>query len=124
VQGRSLNGVLAGSANAVRDLFYSTTLNDCGQSAMICDGAWKYVYSEANATEELYDQVRDPAEVHNRAADPAQRARVADLRRRLIACAREFADGELLEGDGLKAKAVDRTGFPQLPVRGMGWRWY
>ena len=67
-------------ATAVREVLYATTQDGLGQSAMVTDGRWKYVYSEANATEELYDQVNDLGELCNQAGAPAQAGRLAEMR--------------------------------------------
>jgi choline-sulfatase len=124
VHGRSLCTLFADSSATVRERYYSSTENGCGQSAMICDGEWKYIYSEANGTEELYDQTHDRGELHNLAADPAQAGRLAILREQLIETAQEFDDQGLLSNGALKSKPVDRSSFPRLPVKGLGWRWY
>ncbi|RUL87107.1 DUF4976 domain-containing protein [Tautonia sociabilis] len=43
----------------------------------------KYIYWPEFGTEELYDLEADPFEEHDRAADPAESSRLAELRRRL-----------------------------------------
>ena len=123
VHGRDLGGVLADPGKSVRPFYYATTRNGLSQSAMVCDGAWKYIYTEANGVEELYDQA-DLAERRNAATDPNQRERRETMRRQLADAARTFGDEGLLEGDGFKKFMVDRTAFLKLPVAGMGWRWY
>lgn len=124
VQGIDLTPALADPSRGVRDTYYATVDNGCGQTAMLTDGRWKYIYSEGGPLEELYDQVADPAELNNLAGDAGQKARVGDMRAALRKCAGEFGDHALLAGDGLAAKPLDRSGFPKLPVSGIGWRWY
>jgi arylsulfatase A-like enzyme len=125
VQGVDLSTHLADPATPVRDWFYSTTeVASLGQSAMVTDGHWKYVYSEANATEELYDQTHDLAELHNQVAAPQHANRLAQMRNLLHQCAANLGDTRLLDGDGFVRKTVDRAQFADMPVTGMGWRWY
>jgi arylsulfatase A-like enzyme len=114
---------LGDASSAVRDVYYATT-HGLGQTAMVTDGRYKYIYSEANATEELYDQAEDPGELVNLAADGAKAELREHMRAKLISCAREFRDDELFDGDELAKTEVDTSGFATLPVGGMGWRWY
>ena len=95
-----------------------------GQSASVTDGRWKYIYTEANATEELYDQVHDLAELHNLAAAPQYEDRLVHMRDLLRQCAIDLGDTGLLDGDGFVSRRVDRARFAEIPVTGMGWRWY
>ena len=124
VQGLDLSPLLADPHQTLREVYYSTTTGRCGQSAMVTEGRWKYIYSEANRTEELYDQTGDPGELDNLAEDVAHRSRVSDMRELLRDCAVEFLDEELLAPGGLASRQVDRASFADLPVSGMGWRWY
>ena len=124
VHGRSLAALLGNPQADVRDIYYASTENGCGQSAMVCDGAWKYIYSEANGTEELYDQADDPGEEHNLAATHAQASRAAAMRAELISCARKFDDSGMLSNNELKKTPLDRTALAKQPIRGLGWRWY
>ncbi|MCD6365538.1 MAG: sulfatase-like hydrolase/transferase, partial [Planctomycetes bacterium] len=80
VQGLDLSAHLADTSVPVRDVFYSTTLESPAQTAMVTDGRMKYIYSEGNATEELYDQENDLAEEHNLAADDAYKKKLAAMR--------------------------------------------
>jgi len=125
VQGRDISAHLADTTFPVRDVFYSTTQVGSGrQSAMVTDGRWKYVYSTANATEELYDQVNDIQELHNLAHSAEHRDRLATMRDMLRECAVEFDDTHILDGDGFAHTNVDRTKFADAPATAMGWRWY
>nr|HPN84175.1 sulfatase-like hydrolase/transferase [Victivallales bacterium] len=65
VQGKNLFPVLGNPSKSVRDIYYSSTLEDEYSSAMICDGEWKYIYSVGNSTEELYNQKNDICELEN-----------------------------------------------------------
>lgn len=124
VQGKDLSPLLADPGARVRNVYYATTRGSCGQSAMVTDGCFKYVYSEANATEELYDQAADPQELSNLVYDDRYADRLEEMRDLVAACAIEFQDMDLFNGEGLAVKQVDREQFPTLPVTGMGWRWY
>jgi arylsulfatase A-like enzyme len=125
VQGKDLSDHLANTSAPVRDVYYSTTQTGAGgQSAMVTDGQWKYIYTEGNATEELYDQVNDLQELHNLAHSPEHKSRLADMRDLLRQCAIDLNDPGILDGDGFSKTKVDRAKFADAPVGGMGWRWY
>lgn len=124
VQGKDLSPVLRGEAGTVRDVYYSTTGGRGAQSVMVTDGRWKYIYSEENGTEELYNQQEDPGEVNNLAGSTAQKDRLAGMRQTLLDQARDLADDAILDGEGLSRVDVDTAAFSELPVKGMGWRWY
>ena len=124
VHGIDLSSHLADPGTRVREYFYSQTLESPWQSAMVTDRAWKYIYSEANATEELYDQENDPGELVNRIHDPAHADRAAHLRAQLRICAQELGDTRILDGDDFVATPVDREEIRSQPVGGMGWRYY
>lgn len=124
VHGLDLSRLFSGEEERVRDCYYSQTLESPWQSAMITDGKIKYVYSEANATEELYDQEHDPYETVNLAADPVHAGRLADMRALLTTEAADLGDTALFENGELKISRIDREEIAKLPVSGMGWRWY
>jgi arylsulfatase A-like enzyme len=69
---------------------------------------WKYVHRYPYGPHELYDVSVDPGEETNLVADPAQAARVAEMRRELEAWFLRYVDPAL---DGAR-----------LPVRGHGQR--
>ena len=125
VQGKNLALHLADISIIVRNQYYSTTQSGfSAQSAMVTDGKWKYIYSEANATEELYDQENDIQELYNliHVSECAERLKL--MRNLLRECALEFDDENLLDGNGFVSSSVDRSEFSKAPVSGMGWRWY
>jgi len=124
VQGMDLTGILADPDAPGRDLFYAQCLDAPRQAAMVCDGQWKYCYGQEGPTEELYDLSADPSELVNLAAGPDGADRAAPWRGRLIDEARRLGDTGLLDGDGLARSPLDRSGFADLPISGMGWRWY
>jgi arylsulfatase len=124
VQGIDLSGVLAAGQGAPRQVFYAQTGDRPRQSCMVFDGAWKYIYTEWGAIEELYDQRNDPAELRNLAGDPASADRLQDGRRQLRACAEALGDTAILAGDGFAACPLDRDEISRRPIDGMGWRWH
>jgi len=107
-----------------REVFYAQCMDAPRQSAMICDGRWKYAYCQEGPTEELYDLQSDPAELVNLAARADAESVLAPYRQRLIAEARRVGDMGLLDGDGLAASPLDRGRIADLPIGGLGWRWY
>jgi len=124
VHGMDLTAALADAGAPGRDVFYAQCGDAPRQAAMLCDGRWKYCYSQEGPTEELYDLQADPQELVNLAAGPDGAGLVAPWRQRLFDEARRLGDVGLLDGDGLVAGPVDRSGYGDLPVSGMGWRWY
>ena len=91
---------------------------------MVTDGRMKYNYAEWGAVEELYNLADDPQELVNLAAQDGSESLLAEWRGKLIAEARKWDDQNLLDGDGLAESPLDRSTFEDLPIGGMGWRWY
>jgi len=124
VQGLDLSNALRDGSAAVREIFYSQCLDAPRQMAMVTDGRWKYCYAQEGPTEELYDLAEDPTERVNLATRPDGETRLAPWRERLIAEARHFGDTGILDGEGLVTSPLDRETFKDLPIEGMGWRWF
>ena len=88
VQGRSLAPLLRGEPPAEDQDAAFSVYN--GQQfglfvqRMVRTARWKYVWNMTDV-DELYDLAADPAELHNRIADPAAADALADLRHRLLA---------------------------------------
>ena len=124
VDGVDLSAALKDDSAPARKVYYSQCLDAPAQSAMVTDGRWKYCYSEEGATEELYDLEEDPCELVNLAAAAGMKDELKKWRQCLISEARRLGDDGILDGDELKASPFDRGAVEELPVRGMGWRWY
>ncbi len=125
VQGESLWKKITGDTEEpVREVFYSSTMDSPNQSAMTTDGKWKYIYSEGNGTEELYNQKEDPAEVENLAEEKSCRDRISHYREVLREEALRLEDTAIIAGKGFAHAHVDREKIKKLQVSGMGWRWY
>ena len=60
----------------------------------------------------------------NLATRPDAEKRLAPWRERLIAEARRLGDIALVDGDMLVTSPFDRAALKDLPVEGMGWRWF
>ena len=88
------------------------------------DGKLKYVYSEANAMEEMYDQVNDPGELDNLTNNSGYENKKREMRNLLRQYAAKFDDMDLLDGDDFAKRDVERSKLSSAPVGGMGWRWY
>jgi arylsulfatase A-like enzyme len=98
-RGQSLLPLFAGAQeNGRGDIFATYHGNQFGlySQRMVRDRRWKYVWN-ASAEDELYDLESDPAELRNRATDPACAAELARLRKRLVACM-ETTHDRLLNG--------------------------
>ncbi len=124
VQGLSFASLLGGEGSFHRDEYYATTENECGFSVMLVNKHWKYIYSEAGATEELYDQLQDPQELDNRAGQSACKIIQDEMRSRLMAAAHSFHDNDIFEGESLRSRTVDREEFTKISPTGIGWRFY
>lgn len=125
VHGMSLRPILEDPAAAGRNVYYGSWGDPReSQSAMLFDGRWKYGYSQQGPTEELYDLQDDPQELRNLASEGGNEVRLAEWRRRLIGEAKRLGDTQLVSGDQLPTAPLDRSQFPKLPVRGVGWRWF
>ena len=122
VHGMDLSEILRDDGAAGRDVFYAQCGDGPRQSAMLCDGRWKYCYCQQGPTEELYDLQSDPQELINLAGGAGPQ--LAEWRQRLAEQARRIGDTAILDGDGLVTSPLDRSAIADLPVAGMGWRWY
>ena len=125
VQGVDLAATLTDPLADVRDLYYSECLDNPHQTEMVTDGRWKYCYAQEGPTEELYDLVNDPHELTNLAARDDAETLLAPWREKLIVEAKRFGDTGILDTDDqLVTTPLDRSTFKDIPVSGMGWRWF
>lgn len=123
VQGEDLSSVLAGKADGVRDYYIAQSLESPQQRYMVRTEHWKYVYHELGGVEELYNEVEDPTELVNLAAQRPQQ--VAELRAVLIEWVRANGDDHILDDQGdLVVSAEDAAVCDSFQAGRMGWRWY
>ncbi|MBI3987552.1 MAG: sulfatase-like hydrolase/transferase [Lentisphaerae bacterium] len=92
-RGGDLLSLLNGTAEPRCDIFSTYHGNQFGlySQRMVRDRDWKYVWN-ATAEDELYDLSADPAERHNRAADPICLPPLRQLRGRLLAWMEQTKD--------------------------------
>jgi len=124
VDGLDLSSALGDSRAPTRDHFYGQCLDTPRQTAMACDGRWKYCYCEWGGVEELYDLANDPTELVNLATRTEARDLVRVWRQKLIDEARRWGDHALIPDGKLAIAPLDRDALLRLPIKGLGWRWY
>ena len=122
--GIDLTSHLANTNLPLREYYYSTTMNAEKQSAMVTDGKWKYIYSEENATEELYNEIDDVGEVNNLVNYAAFKEMKLMIRKKLAKFAKKYNDQAFSDSESFPARNVDRESLKDLPIKGIGWRWY
>lgn len=123
VHGESLRSVLNGTADSVREMYISQSLDSPNQRYMVRTKQWKYVYHELGGVEELYDEQADPQELENLAASRPEI--VAELRGALIDWVRENGDDAMLDDSGDLVVSDESLAVCDCFNAGrMGWRWY
>ncbi|MFQ6041662.1 MAG: sulfatase [Candidatus Poribacteria bacterium] len=122
VDGIDLSEVLAND-RACREFYVAQCGHSPWQSYMLCDGKWKYIYSEANGFEELYDLKTDPNELCNLAFESKMKSAVSHWRSLLISWCKENGDTGMLDGNNLRKSNVN-VEEATFQYQSMGWRWY
>ncbi len=122
VDGVDLTEFLDKPTKTVRPYYVSQCGNDPQQSYMVFDGRYKYIYSQWDAVEELYDEQQDPAELRNLAGDSGHRSRLSDMRGLLIDWCRQNGDSGMLDNGDLKRSKLDPADLCRPMQRFMGWR--
>jgi arylsulfatase A-like enzyme len=122
VHGEDLTPLLQDSAAPGRELFISQCRPSPDQGYMATDGRWKYIYTQAHATEELYDQETDPQELANLAGqdDAEIEAIKRHMKEAIIRFCRETGDEAMLDGDGLACSQPDREHYRKPRFSGLG----
>lgn len=106
-----------------REFVVGETGQSPSQVTMLCTGAWKYIYTEAQGFEELYDLENDPHELENLALKREWDEQRRSMRQSLIDWCKVYRDDQLLDGDDLVRADVE-FGEPKFNVKSLGWRWY
>ena len=108
IDGRSFHPVLDGRSTTARPELMLAYL---GKQRAIRDARWKLIRYPAVDVTQLFDLRSDPDETSNRAEDPAQRDRVANLLRRLARLQAHYGDDLSL------TTANPRPATPPPPAR-------
>jgi arylsulfatase len=124
VDGIDLSPLLRGEEFTEREFIVSYCLSDPTQLYMIADKRFKYAYSQAGGTEELYDLLKDPDELLNVVGDPGTDETIQTMRKRLANWARENDELSILDGDELKRNDDNETANVEFLPSTMGWRWF
>lgn len=114
VEGKDLSPIWKGEQTKVRDSLFTTYEKFM---RAVTDGRWKLIrYPHINYTQ-LFDLKNDPNELHNLAADPAQRKNVARLTELLKDWQRRTDDAQPLSSPNPMPKEIDLTGHKRTPDR-------
>ena len=122
VHGLDISSTLRGEGAVAREMYVSECNDAPWQSIMGADKRWKYIYSEANGFEELYDQQHDPDELVNLA--PQEPERCAEWRRRLVGWCRETGRASLVDGDDFVMTPAEIPSEGRGITGSFGWRWF
>ncbi len=117
--GRSFAPLLRGEALPERE--HVVVFDEYGPVRMIRTRTWKYVHRYPYGPNELYDLVADANEEHNLVDDPAQQARVTEMKGRLEAWFVRYVDPNL---DGTKEPVTGKGQVDLAGVSGEGRRAY
>ena len=123
IMGKSVRGAMRDPADWDRPCYVAETAGRGKRSNMVFDGVWKYIYTDLNATEELYNTAEDPGEMHNVVASEPER--VAEMRRVLIQWLKDTDDPHMLDANGrLVRREVVEEELRSVPMRISGLRPY
>lgn len=101
IDGRSMVQLAKGDATGWRkyiDMEHATCYSEDNYWAALTDGKIKYVWNFHNGSEQLFDLVRDPHELHNAAADRKYRKTLAALRQAMVEHLSERGEGFVKDG--------------------------
>lgn len=124
VHGIDLTPYLDDPNAAVRPCYIAQCGNDPRQAYMAFDGRYKYIYSQWDALEELYDLQEDPHELRNLASEAGHRSRCSDMRGLIIDFCRQYGDHAMLADGDLKRSSLDPAELHRPMQQFMGWRPY
>ncbi len=121
--GKDLTSALHGD-DRVREVYIAHCLHSPWQSYMASDARWKYIYSETNGVEELYDVLNDPQELRNLIPEGVAPDVARRLRREIVRWCAENGDTEMLDGNDLKRTEMKVEELCHFQPTSLGWRWY
>lgn len=124
LDGNDLGTIANDPAAAGRESILAYCQDDPKQKIMIRRGAWKYIYCQQGATEELYDLASPEGELRNRAGDPSHSERKQALREEIIAWCRTNGDHGMLDGSYLAASPPLDLDSLEFASGKPGWRKY
>lgn len=101
IDGRSVVQLARGNADGWRrfvDMEHATCYSADNYWAALTDGKVKYVWNMHNGSEQLFDLVSDPMELHNAAADRKWRRTLAQMRQAMVEHLAERGEGFVKDG--------------------------
>jgi arylsulfatase A-like enzyme len=117
LDGRSLLPLIGGKDSGWRsflDLEHGVCYGPQNHWNALADGRHKYIFHAQDASEQLFDLVRDPGELHDLAADPAAEAELREWRQRMTAHLTPRGDHWVRSGR-LVPRADDPAYSPNYP---------
>ncbi len=125
LDGMDLTAVLNDPQTPGRDYYISQSLEPPTQKYMVRTDRWKYIYTEFEGIEELYDVTLPDYELINLADSPEHTSIKTELHDILLRWCQDNGDEKMLDGDKLKVSASCEYIENQDFVDGsMGWRRY
>lgn len=123
ILGKSVREVMKDPSKWDRPCYFAETGGEGGRSNMAFDGEWKYIYSELEANEELYNCKEDQDEFHNLADTRPEK--VAEMRQALVTWLRDTGAAGMLDENGeLKRVEFDPETAKAIPGQRWGLRPY
>ncbi len=124
VDGMDLTPILRDPGAPGRECLVSQTMEPPRQKYMLRTPQWKYVYTQVEGIEELYDVRREDYELHNLADDPQFASVKAGLRKQLIEWCVENKDEKMVKDGELAVSSRNVLSPREFSAGRMGWRKY
>ncbi len=122
VDGMDLTSAIESNKAPGRDFYVSYNNDGGGWRTMVRTPEWKYIYTDLDGTEELYNAREKDGELTNLITNPDLETIKNELREQLIRWCKENNFNPLLDNGKLKVTPVESLKSPEFNVIRMGWR--